>query len=136
MHRERGKFEINTKIENNPIMQDRKGGKLRCARAALCLWGLSQPYVRFINYGPVLHNYGALPQTYEDPSVPQPAADNLRGDGDPLDVLDIGQQTATLGEVYEVRILGALGLVDEGECDWKLLAVRASDPHAAVYRGA
>ena len=89
-----------------------------------------------INYSPVLHNYGALPQTYEDPEVAQPAADGLFGDADPLDVVDIGAQAATIGEVYEVHLLGALGIIDEGECDWKIIAIRSSDPLAAGLKGA
>ena len=32
----------------------------------------------FLRHGPVLHNYGCLPQTWEDPSVRQ-TAENLPG---------------------------------------------------------
>ena len=43
--------QIDTKGEHNPIMQDTKKGKLR-------------------NYhGPLFWNYGAIPQTWEDPNV-------------------------------------------------------------------
>lgn len=40
------------------------------------------------------------------------------------------------GSLYQVRILGALGLIDGGETDWKLLAVRTDDPLAATLHGA
>ena len=49
------------------------------------------------------------------------------GDNDPLDVVDIGAQVATVGEVYQVRVLGALGMVDDGEMDWKIVVVRKGD---------
>lgn len=39
------------------------------------------------------------------------------------------------GSLYQVRIIGALGLIDGGETDWKLLAVRTDDPLAAVLHG-
>ena len=35
MHSERGKFEINTKVPGNPIIQDVKNGKLRCVYSPL-----------------------------------------------------------------------------------------------------
>lgn len=34
---------------------------------------------------------------------------------------------ATVGEVYQVRVLGALGMVDDGEMDWKIVVVRKGD---------
>jgi len=33
-----------------------------------------------------------------------------------------------VGSVHTVRVLGVLALIDEGETDWKLLAVNSSDP--------
>lgn len=50
--------------------------------------------MRFYKYKPEigsLVNYGAFPQTYEDPKKPD-ALTKLPGDGDPLDVLDIYEQ--------------------------------------------
>lgn len=35
LHSERGKFEINTKVPGNPIIQDVKNGKLRCVYSPL-----------------------------------------------------------------------------------------------------
>ena len=69
-------------------------------------------------------------------------APHLAGDNDPLDVLEIGEQVARVGEVYPVKVLGALGMMDGGgdgeefEMDWKIIAVRATDPLAAVLNGA
>jgi inorganic pyrophosphatase len=77
-----------------------------------------------------LVNYGALPQTYEDPAH-KDVLTNLLGDGDPLDVCDISSMKASTGAVYQVKVLGALAMIDGGETDWKLLAVRTDDPLAA-----
>lgn len=77
-----------------------------------------------------LVNYGALPQTYEDPEHKDEWTGEM-GDGDPIDVCDIstGLRVHT-GSVYSVKVLGALALLDGGETDWKILAVRTDDPRA------
>lgn len=115
---------------------------------------------------PSLVNYGAFPQTWEDPTEntgdgqgacrPLPEGCCLRpcclrrscqcgpcvcavdwpGDNDPLDVLEIGKKVATVGEIYNVKVLGALGMVDDGEVDWKIIAVRDTDPLATDPSGA
>ena len=108
------KFEISTGLELNPIVQDStKAGAPR-------FYAL-----------PSLVNYGALPQTYESPAHAD-AWTGVLGDGDPLDVCDISaaRPPAATGAAYAVRILGALAMLDGGECDWKLLAVRTDDPLA------
>ena len=43
----------------------------------------------------------------------------------------IGEQ----GEVKQVKVLGCLALIDEGETDWKIFAIDASDPLAAKMNG-
>ena len=47
----------------------------------------------------------------------------LGGDGDPLDVIVLGDPVAR-GSVIPVRIIGSLKLLDDGEQDDKLVAVR------------
>jgi hypothetical protein len=37
--------------------------------------------------------------------------------------------------VYAVRVLGALAMIDGGETDWKVLAVRTDDPLAQGLTG-
>lgn len=55
----------------------------------------------------------------------------MLGDGDPIDVCDIAvQQSTRPGHVYQVKVLGILGMIDGGETDWKILAVRTDDPLA------
>lgn len=105
------KMEIATEEINNPIKQDIKKGKLR--------------HYNFES----LVNYGCLPQTYEDPEHID-VMTGFKGDGDPLDVCEIGSKVATTGETYPVKVLGVLGMIDEGEMDWKIIAIRLDDPMA------
>lgn len=60
-------------------------------------------------------NYGLFPQTYCD-------------DGDPLDVLVIGQATVLPLSIMRVRPVGVIRMVDGGEGDDKILAVHVDDP--------
>jgi inorganic pyrophosphatase len=106
------KMELATDEEKNPIKQDVKKGALR-----------------FYKYGPSLINYGAIPQTYEDPGSVHPEL-NVGGDGDPIDLLDIGNAVQPFGAVYSAKILGTLALLDEGEIDWKIIAINIEDPIA------
>ena len=85
-------------------------------------------------HDPSLVNYGAIPQTWEDPEHTSKGVE-LTGDNDPIDVLELGSQIATVGEVYEVKVLGALGMIDGGEMDWKIIAVRTTDPLASEVDG-
>ena len=49
----------------------------------------------------------------------------------PVDVVEISDTVAKMGEVYAVKPLGVLAMIDEGELDWKIVAIRADDPKAA-----
>lgn len=53
-----------------------------------------------------------------------------QGDNDPVDVVEIGSQTAETGGVYPVKVLGVYAMIDDGELDWKVIAIRADDPKA------
>jgi len=110
------KMEIATKDELNPIKQDVKKGKLRYV--ANCF-----PHKGYI------WNYGALPQTWEDPNHVDEAT-GCKGDNDPIDVCEIGYRVAKRGEVIQVKVLGVLAMIDEGETDWKLIAIDVNDPLA------
>ncbi|XP_069946810.1 inorganic pyrophosphatase isoform X2 [Cherax quadricarinatus] len=110
------KMEIATKEPLNPIKQDVKKGKLRFV--ANC----------FPHHG-YIWNYGALPQTWEDPSHIDEAT-GCKGDNDPIDVCEIGYRVAKRGEVIQVKVLGTIALIDEGETDWKLIAIDVNDPLA------
>ncbi|XP_037521279.1 uncharacterized protein LOC119398405 isoform X2 [Rhipicephalus sanguineus] len=110
------KMEINTKEPLNPIKQDIKKGKLRYVHNC------------FPHHG-YIWNYGAIPQTWEDPNHVDNRT-NCKGDNDPIDICEIGYRVAKRGEVIQVKILGVVALVDEGETDWKLLAIDVNDPMA------
>jgi len=103
-------MEVSTKLEFNPIKQDIKKGKLR-----------------YFTYGDLPFNYGMLSQTWEDPTmghrdIPQQIAS--KGDNDPLDVVELSAGPIAMGAVCQVKILGCLALIDEGEIDWKLIGIR------------
>eukprot|EP00271_Cylindrocystis_brebissonii_P002549 TRINITY_DN1323_c0_g1_i4.p1 TRINITY_DN1323_c0_g1~~TRINITY_DN1323_c0_g1_i4.p1 ORF type:complete len:390 (+),score=83.19 TRINITY_DN1323_c0_g1_i4:259-1428(+) len=106
----RAKFEVATTEAGNPIKQDSKKGKPR-SYAIDILW-----------------NYGMLPQTWEDPSHASQDCDGCLGDNDPVDIVEIGDKTGETGGIYAVKPICALAMIDEGELDWKILAIAASDP--------
>lgn len=110
----KAKMEVATKEANNPIAQDIKKGKLR-------------DY-----HGPIFWNYGCLPQTWEDPTEEHPEL-KVFGDDDPIDVVEIGSSALEMGTVTEVKALGVLAMIDDGELDWKVVAIAKSDPLAAEY---
>merc|ERR1711972_150697 len=101
------KMEVATKEENNPIAQDMKKGKLR-------------DY-----HGPIFWNYGCLPQTWEDPNVKGDSeVDGAFGDNDPVDVVEIGASSLPMGSFTPVKALGVLSMIDDGELDWKVIAIK------------
>merc|ERR1712014_568025 len=100
----------------NPIKQDTKKGKLRFVRNCF-------PHKGY------LWNYGAFPQTWEDPNATHPET-KAKGDNDPLDVCEIGELVAKPGEVKQVKVLGTMALLDEGETDWKIIVIDVNDPLA------
>jgi len=107
------KLEINKAAEFNPIKQDVKDGKLR-----------------HVTYkGGYPFHYGAIPQTWEDPTVTD-SDTKAKGDNDPLDVVDISQLPGATGQVKQVKILGTWAMIDAGETDWKILAIDVNDPKA------
>lgn len=105
------KMEVATKEETNPILQDTKKGKLR-------------DYAVQIEW-----NYGMIPQTWEDPNVEHPEVKAM-GDNDPLDVVEIGHASVPRGTVIQAKALGILAMIDDGELDWKVIALNTADPKA------
>lgn len=104
------KMEVMKKEPSNPIMQDMKNGK-----------------PRYYTYGVPFFNYGLLPQTWED--INKVDADTgAKGDGDPIDVIELGTGPLAMGSIVPVKALGSLALIDEGETDHKIIAIREGDP--------
>ncbi|WFD31413.1 inorganic diphosphatase [Malassezia sp. CBS 17886] len=110
------KLEVSKDDAFNPIKQDTKKGKLRFVRNSF-------PHKGYI------WNYGAFPQTWEDPNFSHPDT-KAAGDNDPLDVIEIGEQVAYTGQIKQVKVLGVMALLDEGETDWKIIVVDVNDPLA------
>jgi len=108
----RAKFEIATGEPFNPIKQDTKNGKLREYK-----------------YGDMCFNYGAFPQTWEDPGHTTPDTGYV-GDNDPIDAIEVGYKRLRTGSVTKVKVLGVLAMIDDGETDWKVICVAADDPLA------
>lgn len=109
----RKKYEIATDEVGNFIKQDEKKGVLREFKK-----------------GDIFFNYGCLPRTWEDPTFVHPDAEGCRGDNDPVDVCEIGAKIVKTGEIRPVKILGILCMIDEGEADWKVVAIDAEDKWA------
>jgi inorganic pyrophosphatase len=65
-------------------------------------------------------NYGFLPRTYCD-------------DGDPLDVLVLGQEPVAPLCIVRARAIGVLTMMDEKGRDDKIIAVHVDDPEFAHY---
>ncbi|KAB2612522.1 soluble inorganic pyrophosphatase 1 [Pyrus ussuriensis x Pyrus communis] len=104
------KMEAATDEPHTPIKQDTNKGKLRY-------------YPYNINW-----NYGLLPQTWEDPTVADAEVEGAFGDNDPVDVVEIGDSQRRIGEIRKVKPLAALAMIDEGELDWKIIAISLDDP--------
>ncbi|CAG0880001.1 unnamed protein product [Cyprideis torosa] len=110
------KMEMNMGTPMNPIKQDIKKGKMRFVNNIFPHHGY--PW-----------NYGALPQTWENPDIIE-SSTGTKGDNDPLDVCEIGTAIKPRGSVIQVKALGALALIDEGETDWKIIVIDTTDPIA------
>jgi len=110
----RAKLEISRDEPLNPIKQDMKNGKLR------------------YTHWPYPFNYGAFPQTWENPTHKDSNTEAF-GDNDPVDVVEIGKKVHKTGDVIQVKILGAYAMIDEGQTDWKVLAIDITDEDASKY---
>ncbi len=93
------KYEYNTETQSFEI--DKKNGK-----------------DRIINFLPYPGNYGFIPSTFSDPKK--------GGDGDALDVLVLSE-SLEVGTVEEIIPIAVLKLIDDGELDYKIIAVPANE---------
>jgi len=69
---------------------------------------------RIIPYLPYFGNYGFIPSTLS------PATKG--GDGDPLDIIVLSESVPQ-GSIIPVNLLGTIQLIDNGELDYKIIAV-------------
>jgi inorganic pyrophosphatase len=108
------KMEVCLEEPWHPIKQDEKKGVPRVFKA-----------------GPIPFNYGLLPQTWEDPNHVVPDT-GFPGDGDPVDVVELSDEPMGIGSIAEIKLLGVLAMIDQGETDWKIIGIKASHPKAAL----
>lgn len=65
-----------------------------------------------------------MPQTKEETVLHIPETnETLKGDGDPLDAVEISGHAYEIGEVVPSVVLGVIGLIDQGELDWKVICM-------------
>ena len=114
------KMELNKWEPHNPIWQDRKKVKKQ---------HFKRP--RYYAWSPAPGNYGALPRTWENVLEEDPFT-GFPGDTDPIDVVDVGWAPCPLGMAYQVKVIGALGMIDgtDLETDWKIFVINIKDPRA------
>ncbi|MFA0441945.1 ParB-like protein [Vibrio sp. 10N.222.51.C12] len=82
------------------------------------IWEHKKGAPRVVNYLGYPGNYGSIPRT----ALPK----EFGGDGDPLDVIVLGQSVPR-GEVVPVRLIGVMKMLDDGEQDDKLVGVLTND---------
>lgn len=82
------KMEMATKEPMSPIKQDVKKGLPRFVD-------------NIFPFNGYIWNYGAIPQTWEDPNHTDPAT-KAKGDNDPIDVFEIGSKIHRRGDVVQV----------------------------------
>ena len=107
------KIEMSKELTNNPLIHDIKDNKYR------------------YYHQPIYWNYGFIPQTWENPNI---KIEGYMGDGDPLDVVEIGTKKLKIGKIYKVKILGSLCLVDKDEIDWKIIGINQDDEFYKIYK--
>lgn len=69
---------------------------------------------RIVQFLPYVGNYGYIPSTFSDPKK--------GGDGDALDVLVLSEGEST-GSIIKVLPIAMLKLIDDGEMDYKIIAI-------------
>ena len=88
------------------------------------IWEFKKGKPRTVTYkGGYIVNYGSIPQT----TMPK----SMGGDGEPLDVIVLGAPIPR-GEVVKAKLVGVLNLMEEGEFDGKLIAVKKGSPEYDV----
>lgn len=86
-------------------------------------WDVKDGKPRLVEYLGYPVNYGMVPQTQ--------LAESMGGDGDPLDILLLGDALPR-GTVVPVKVIALARFTDTGERDDKLIVVRADTPFASL----
>ena len=82
-------------------------------------WEFKKGVPRVVQYLPYPANYGMIPQTL--------SPEEIGGDGDPLDVLLLGEAVPR-GAYVKGKLIGVMYMKDHGETDDKLIAVAEGSP--------
>lgn len=51
-----------------------------------------------------------------------------------LDVVEIGAAALEMGSVTPVKPVGVYAMIDDGELDWKVIAISSNDPKVSVNK--
>lgn len=111
---------VNAYIELTPFDRvkyelDKKTGFLRVDRPN-----------RTSSFCPTL--YGLIPGTYCGKRVQKLMPEATAGDGDPLDICVISERPIQKSEIIlKARVVGCLPMLDDGEADFKIIAVLDAD---------
>jgi len=103
----------------NAVIEIPKGSKIK--------YELDKPTgllrVDRILYSSVIYpaNYGFIPRSY-------------CGDGDPLDVLVLGNEPVVPMTIMRARAIGVMHMLDQGQPDDKIVAVHVNDPAFSSYQ--
>jgi inorganic pyrophosphatase len=92
-------MEINKAELMNPLAQDIKKDKLRYVNNVYPFYGY-------------IWNYGALPQTYDDPNVIDKTTGCV-GDNDPLDVIELGSLKQVQGNVIQIKVSFFISILND-----------------------
>lgn len=110
-------MEVATTEAFNPIKQDTKKDKTT-GQLKLREYGIKPCF-----------NYGMMPQTWEC-NTHKDNETSCFGDNDPLDVVEMGSSILERAAVVQVKVLGSLCLIDQGELDWKLLTINLDEANS------
>jgi inorganic pyrophosphatase len=74
--------------------------------------------------------YGFIPRTYCGDKVGELSSEDVKGDGDPLDICVLSERPIDRNEVIlSARVIGGLHMVDQGEADDKIISVLDNDTY-------
>ncbi|MCP9290372.1 MULTISPECIES: inorganic pyrophosphatase [Gracilimonas] len=74
--------------------------------------------------------YGFIPRTYCGNHVGELSKDDVKGDGDPLDICVLSERPIDRNEVIlSARVIGGLHMVDHDEADDKIISVLDNDTY-------
>lgn len=81
-------------------------------------------------------NYGFFPQTWTNSCCDIRGSRALRQDGRPMEVIDISEKVGVTGDVYTVKLLAAVLVIEEGlQPSWKVVTIASDDKLSLLLNG-